>query len=262
MQFVVRFVGSSLISLSGLKKSYDNLLAVDGLDLEIGNELFIFLGPNGAGKTTTIKMMTGLLKPDAGSVKLNDIDLQYHPLEAKKQFGYVPEQPHLYEKLTPNEFISFIINVYNVPADAGERRRQQLFEIFEIAERANDLIEELSNGMQKKVALAAALVHQPKILFLDEPTVALDPKAARNLKDILRRLIDKGTTVFMTTHILEVAENMCDRIGIINKGQLCAVGSLQDLREQYGEHSSLEDIFLKLTGETYTSKIDEFLQDS
>jgi ABC-2 type transport system ATP-binding protein len=249
-----------LISLSGLKKSFDDLLAVDGLDLKVNNELFIFLGPNGAGKTTTIKMMTGLLNPDAGSVLLNDIDLQRHPIEAKKQFGYVPEQPTLYDKLTPNEFIDFIINVYKMPGDVGLHQKQKLFEIFEIADRANDLIEDLSNGMQKKVSLVAALVHQPKILFLDEPTVALDPKAARNLKDILRGLIEKGVTVFMTTHILEVAENMCDRVGILNKGKLCAVGSLSELRQQHGKDLSLEDIFLKLTGDVWSSQVDDYLQ--
>ena len=207
-------------------------------------------------------MLTGLLTPDAGSIKLDDIDLHKNPLDAKRRFGYVPEQPNLYEKLTANEFIDFLLKVYNVPPDIGIRRMHQLFEIFEIAERADDVIEELSNGMQKKVALVAALVHQPQILFLDEPTVALDPKAARNLKDILRRLIDKGVCVFMTTHILEVAESMCDRIGIIDKGRLCAVGTVEQLRQQHGKSSSLEDIFLHLTGNAHTTKIDEFVTGS
>ncbi len=251
-----------MISLTGLKKSYDNLLAVDGLDLFVGNELFIFLGPNGAGKTTTIKMMTGLLKPDAGTVVLNGINVHDNPIEAKKQFGYVPEQPNLYDKLTPAEFIDFIVQVYQMPPDVAQQRKQQLFEILEINERADDLIEDLSNGMKKKVALVAALVHQPKILFLDEPTAALDPKAARNLKTIVRGLVNKGATVFMTTHILEVAETMCDRVGIINKGTLCAVGSLPELRQQHGEQASLEDIFLTLTGDAWTSQIDDFLQGS
>ncbi len=250
----------NLISLSGLKKSYDNVLAVDGLDLNVSNELFIFLGPNGAGKTTTIKMMTGLLKPDAGSVVLNGIDLHKNPLAAKRQFGYAPEQPNLYDKLTPNEFIDFIINVYNMDAAIGEQRKRQLFEIFEIVDKANELIEELSNGMKKKVSLVAALVHQPKIIFLDEPTAALDPKAAKNLKDILRALVNKGVTVFMTTHILEVAEQMCDRVGIINKGTLCAVDALPALRQQHGEDLSLESIFLKLTGDAWSSHIDDYLQ--
>ena len=250
-----------MITISNLTKSFENKIAVDHLDLQVGNELFIFLGPNGAGKTTTIKMVTGLLTPDAGDVTLNGIELQHHPMDAKRQFGYAPEQPNLYDKLTANEFIDFIINVYRMPAEAGQLRKQQLFDIFEISERQGDLIEDLSNGMKKKISLIAALVHQPKILFLDEPTTSLDPKAARHLKDILRGLINKGSTVFMTTHILEVAETMCDRIGIINRGKLLTVGPLESLRQQFGE-LSLEDMFLKLTGETYDSKIKKFLQDS
>ncbi|MBN1481524.1 ABC transporter ATP-binding protein [candidate division KSB1 bacterium] len=251
-----------MISVVNLTKSFDKRLAVDHVDLEVANELFIFLGPNGAGKTTTIKMITGLLRPDEGEVVLGGIHLLQKPVEAKRQFGYAPEQPNLYEKLTATEFIDFIMSVYNTPYESGRVRMQQLFEIFEIADRANDLIEDLSHGMKKKVSLIAALIHQPKILFLDEPTVALDPKAARNLKDILFGLIKKNVTVFMTTHILQVAETMCDRIGIINKGKLCAIGSLAELRQQHGEHLSLEDLFLKLTGEPYTSKIDEFLRTS
>ncbi|MBN1560859.1 ABC transporter ATP-binding protein [candidate division KSB1 bacterium] len=250
-----------MIKISGLTKSFDNVVAVDHLDLEVGDELFIFLGPNGAGKTTTLKMMTGLLTPDEGTVQLNGISMRDEPLAAKRQFGYAPEQPNLYEKLTPNEFIQFILDIYGAP-DQGKARARQLFDIFELSERQHDLIEDLSGGMKKKVSLIAALVHQPKILFLDEPTAALDPKAARHLKDILRGLVRKGVTVFMTTHILEVAETMCDRIAIINKGKLCAIGALDRLRVQYGSGLSLEDLFLKLTGEIYSSKIDEFLQDA
>jgi ABC-2 type transport system ATP-binding protein len=249
-----------MISVSSLTKTFNDKLAVDQIDLAIGNELFIFLGPNGAGKTTTIKMMTGLLKPTAGQVRINGVNLADDPMAAKSQFGYVPEQPALYEKLTPFEFIDFIINVYKMPFESGRLRMSQLFDIFELTERMHDRIEDLSGGMKKKISLIAALVHQPKILFLDEPTAALDPKAARNLKEILRGLIAKGAAVFMTTHILEVAETMCDRVGILNKGKLCAVGTLDELRRQYGATLSLEDLFLKLTGEAYSSKIDEFLE--
>jgi ABC-2 type transport system ATP-binding protein len=252
--------GGAAIAICGLTKSYGQTTAVDHLDMEIGGELFVFLGPNGAGKTTTIKLMTGLLTPDAGSIQLNGFDVQNDPIQAKRQFGYSPETPNLYEKLTPHEFIEFILTVYKVPLVAGKSRMEQLFDIFELTERADDLIEELSNGMKKKVSLIAAIIHQPKILFLDEPTVALDPKAARNLKDILRGLIQKGACVFMTTHILEVAEALCDRIGIINRGRLNAVGTLDELRQQYQPNGTLEDIFLHLTGEAYSNKIDEFLQ--
>ena len=248
-----------MISIWGLVKSYGRTLAVDHLDMEVGAELFVFLGPNGAGKTTTIKLMTGLLTPDAGSVTLNGFDIQKAPLDAKRQFGYAPEMPSLYEKLTPREFTEFILSVYHTPLAAGRERLQQLFDIFELTDQRDVLIEELSHGMKKKVSLIAALVHQPKILFLDEPTVSLDPKAVRNLKELLRGLTRKGVCVFMSTHILEVAEAMCDRIGIINKGKLCAVGTLDEMRRR-GDGASLEDIFLRLTGEAYSSKIDEYLQ--
>jgi ABC-2 type transport system ATP-binding protein len=252
--------GRAVITIRDLTKSYGQTPAVDHLDMEIDSELFVFLGPNGAGKTTTIKLMTGLLTPDQGSIQLNGFDILKDPIQAKRQFGYAPESPNLYEKLTPHEFIEFILAVYKVPFEAGKSRMEQLFDIFELTERADDLIEELSNGMKKKVSLIAALIHQPKILFLDEPTVALDPKAARNLKEILRGLVQKGVCVFMTTHILEVAEVMCDRVGIINRGRLNAVGTLNELRQHYQSNTSLEDIFLHITGEAYSSKIDEFLQ--
>lgn len=252
--------GKSVITIRDLTKSYGQTPAVDHLDMTIDSELFVFLGPNGAGKTTAIKLMTGLLTPDQGSIQLNGFDIQKDPIQAKRQFGYAPESPNLYEKLTPREFIEFIFTIYKVPHKTGNSRMEQLFDIFELTERADDLIEELSNGMKKKVSLIAALIHQPKILFLDEPTVALDPKAVRNLKEILRGLIQKGVCVFMTTHILEVAETMCDRIGIINRGRLNAVGTLDELRRQDQSAGTLEDIFLHLTGEAYSNKIDEFLQ--
>ena len=250
-----------MITATQLTKSFGTILAVDHIDLKVGSEIFGFLGPNGAGKTTTIKMLTGLLHPDSGQVQINGVDLFAHSVDAKRQFGFVPEQPNLYEKLTATEFIDFVIAIYNAPYESSCRRMRQLFEIFEIEERANTLIEDLSNGMKKKISIVAALVHQPKILFLDEPTASLDPKAARNLKDILRGLVDKGSAVFMTTHVLETAEQMCDRVGIINKGRLCAIGAVENLQREFGSGLSLEDMFLKLTGEAYTSKVDEFLQD-
>ena len=250
-----------MLNISHLTKSFGNIKAVDDLTLNVANELFVFLGPNGAGKTTSIKMMTGLLTPDSGTVTLNDISLNDSPIQAKRLFGYVSETPTLYDKLTIVEFLDFIMTVYNVSYEAGRNRMLQLFDIFEITERANDLIEELSGGMKKKVSLIAALLHQPEILFLDEPTSALDPKAARNLKDMLRGFVQKGKTVFMTTHILEVAETMCDRVGIINQGKLCALGTLDELRREYGTDLSLEDVFLKITGESVRSKVDEFLKD-
>ncbi len=250
-----------MISLVDLTKYYGKKLALDGLNLEVGRELFVFLGPNGAGKTSTIKLMTGLLRPDRGTILLDGIDIQKHPTDAKHKFGYAPEAPVLYEKLTPREFIEFILAVAKIPQDAGRARMEQLFDIFELGEQADVLIEELSLGMKKKVTLTAALVRRAPILFLDEPTTSLDPKAVRNLKDILRGLTAQGNCVFMSTHILEVAEAMCDRIGIINHGKLIAVGNPDELRRNYGADATLEDIFLHLTGEPYSDKVEEFLQN-
>jgi ABC-2 type transport system ATP-binding protein len=252
-----------MISVVNLSKKYGATLAVDDLTLQVDKELFVFLGPNGAGKTTTIKMMTGLLAPSGGSIHINDIDLASRPLEAKKNIGLVPEQPFLYEKLSGREFLQFVTSVYEVPHGDARRRLDRLFEIFDLTDRADDLIESYSHGMKQKVALAGALVHDPKVLFLDEPTIGLDPKAARNLKDILRGLVDKGTTVFMSTHILEVAERMCDRIGIIHKGKLAALGTLQELRGTASEKTeNLEDLFLHLTGSSPKVQIEEFIQDN
>jgi len=252
-----------MIKVNNLVKYFADRSAVQQVSLDIGAELFVFLGPNGAGKTTTIKMMTGLLKPDAGSVELKGINLHQYPLAAKQLFGLVPEEPALYEKLTAAEFVGFMAQLYKVNKTDAEKRMAQLFEIFEITDRRNDLLEDFSHGMKQKVSLSGALVHDPEILFLDEPTVGLDPKSARNLKDLLRGLVDKGHAVFMSTHILEVAERMCDRVGIIHQGRLIAVGTLEQLAQQAGKPgASLEDIFLTLTGDTEQEGLVRFLEAS
>jgi ABC-2 type transport system ATP-binding protein len=252
-----------MIKVQNLSKYFGNRPAVDQVTFDIGRELFVFLGPNGAGKTTTIKMMTGLLKPDAGSVHLKGIDLQQQPLVAKQLFGLVQEEPVLYDKLTAAEFVQFMARVYNVPKADATKRMAQLFEIFEISDRSHDLIEDFSHGMKQKTALIGALIHDPEILFLDEPSVGLDPKSARNLKDMLAGLVDKGHTVFMSTHILELAERMCDRVGIIHQGRLIAMGSLQQLAQQAGKPgASLEDIFLALTGDTEQEGLVRFLEEN
>jgi ABC-2 type transport system ATP-binding protein len=249
-----------MLQVEHLRKSFGDRVAVQDLSLHIDKELFIFLGPNGAGKTTSIKLMTGLLQPDQGHVRIDDIDLAQNPLAAKRLFGLVQEEPVLYEKLTPREFVRFMARLYQVPDPDTSRRMEQLFEIFEIADRADELIEEFSHGMKQKVALSGALVHEPKVLFLDEPTVGLDPKAARNLKDLLRGLVERGTTIFMSTHILEVAERMCDRVGIIHDGSLIAMGTMAELREKVAaKKASLEDIFLQLTGSDDGQDVDRFL---
>jgi len=250
-----------MISVQNLTKKYDGFTAVDSLNLDVEHELFVFLGPNGAGKTTTIKMMTGLLRPTAGSVTVGGIDLLKNPVEAKRHFGLVPEQPYLFEKLTAKEFVSFMAAVYRVPRADASQRMDQLFDIFEMSDRVDDLIENFSHGMKQKVALIAALIHNPKVLFLDEPTIGLDPRAAHNLKEILRGLVNKGTTIFLSTHILEMAEKMCDRIGIIHKGKLLALGSLEELlSKSHNSAKSLEALFLELTGTTDMGKIETFLE--
>ncbi|WP_456276302.1 ABC transporter ATP-binding protein [Bacillus sp. AK128] len=238
------------IKLTSLSKSYRNHDAVKSLNLEVKKgELFGFLGPNGAGKTTTIKMMTGLLEPTSGAAEIYGTDIWQHPIEAKRKIAYVPDQPNLYPKLTGWDYLNFIASVFRIPKEQYEARAEELLEVFNLTAQANDLIESYSHGMKQKIAICGALVHEPDVLFLDEPTVGLDPKSARNLKNLLRKLCDDGMTAFVSTHILEIAEQMCDRVGIILDGKIIALGTMDELRESKGnENQSLEDIFLELTG--------------
>lgn len=235
-----------------LCKRFGTLMAVDGLDLEVRQgELFGFLGPNGAGKTTTIRMLTGLLRPTAGRVLIGGYDVQREPVRAKALLGYVPDEPVLYEKLTGREFLTFMADLYRVDGSRRRERIPELLELFGLSERGDDLIQSYSRGMRQKLAVAGALVHEPRVLILDEPTVGLDPRSARVLKDVLRALVARGVTVFMSTHVLEIAERMCTRVGIVDRGHLVASGTMQELRAQAREDSAtLEDIFLKLTGGT------------
>ncbi|MBC7338294.1 MAG: ABC transporter ATP-binding protein [Firmicutes bacterium] len=241
-----------MIKTDGLCKRYGTLTAVDGLNLEVGpGELFGFLGPNGAGKTTTIRMLTGLLRPTAGRVFIGGYDVQREPVRAKALLGYVPDEPVLYEKLTGREFLTFMADLYRVDGSRRNERIPELLELFGLTERGDDLIQSYSRGMRQKIAVAGALVHEPRVLVLDEPTVGLDPRSARVLKDVLRALTGRGVTVFMSTHVLEIAERMCTRVGIIDRGRLIACGTMEELRAQAREDSAtLEDIFLKLTGGT------------
>jgi ABC-2 type transport system ATP-binding protein len=251
-----------LILATNLTKNYDGLLAVDDLSLQVSNELFVFLGPNGAGKTTTIKMMTGLLKPTSGTITIEGYDLLQQPVKAKRMFGLVPDTPVLYDKLSLREFLEFIGNIYEVDRNAFKRRFDQLIDLFDLDNRVNDLIQNFSHGMKQKCILAAALIHDPKVLFLDEPTVGLDPKSARNLKDLLRGLVKKGTTVFMSTHILEIAEAMCDRVAIINQGKIATLGTMDELRvHSKQKNQSLEEIFLELTGGSEYDEVLKYLED-
>ncbi|TQS75401.1 ABC transporter ATP-binding protein [Ornithinibacillus gellani] len=239
------------IQISGLTKAYGRNEAVKHIHLDVQKgELFGFLGPNGAGKTTTIKMMTGLLEPSEGTIELNGVDIWKEPIKAKQLISYVPDQPNLYPKLTGWEYLEFISSVFRMEKDTYEKNANELLAIFGLKDRADELIESYSHGMKQKIAICGALVHDPDILFLDEPTVGLDPKSARNLKNLLRSRCDDGMTVFITTHILEIAEQMCDRIGIISHGDIIALGTMDELRAlEGGSAGSLEDIFLELTGD-------------
>ena len=237
------------IEAAHLTKTYGALTAVQDVSLYIRpGEIYGFLGPNGAGKTTTIKMLVGLLKPSAGVARIDGYDVQRQPLMAKARLGYVPDQPVLYDKLRGREFLQFVARLYRVDATRAARRAEELLRVFDLADAGGELVEGYSHGMRQKLALAGALIHRPTVLFLDEPTVGLDPKSARLIKDLLLQLRDSGVAVMMSTHILEIAERMCDRVGIIERGRLIAEGSVAELRSRQGGTQSLEDIFLELTG--------------
>jgi ABC-2 type transport system ATP-binding protein len=251
--------GVPAVEARNLRKSYGEHIAVKGVDLTIGRgEIVGFLGPNGAGKTTTIKMLTGLLKPTMGSAAILGHDIERDPIAAKAAFGYVPDTPNLYGKLRGWEYLRFMARLYRVPVEQAERRAAELLRLFDLTEAASDLIEGYSHGMSQKMALAGALVHDPQVLFLDEPTVGLDPRSARLIKDLLVQLGERGVAVFLSTHILEIAERMCDRVVIINKGEIVASGTLAELRSQ-GREGSLEDIFRSLTGGAEYAAIAEVL---
>jgi len=237
------------IVCQALTKRFGSLTALDTLDLAVPRgELFGFLGPNGAGKTTTIKLLTGLLRPTSGSATIGGFSITERPLDAKRLIGYVPDNPFLYEKLTGREFLSFMADLYSVAHAGRADKIDSLLARFDLAEKRDELIQGYSRGMRQKIALAGALIHDPSVVFLDEPTAGLDPKSARLMKDVLRSLCRGGAAVFVSTHILDVAERMCDRFGIINRGKLIATGTMDELRTLAAStNTSLEDIFLELT---------------
>jgi ABC-2 type transport system ATP-binding protein len=252
---------SPLIVTEHLLKRFGQKAAVNDVSFEVhAGEIFGFLGPNGAGKTTTIKMIVGLLQPSAGTVRVAGYDVQTQSLQAKAASGYVPDTPNLYAKLTGRELLRFVGDLYEVDRIQVGRRSEELLKLFDLDQAADDPIDSYSHGMQQKTALAAALIHDPKVLVLDEPTVGLDPRSARLIKDMLRQMADRGAAVFLSTHILEIAERMCDRIGIINKGELIAMGSMEELRRLGKGETSLEDIFLSLTGGAEYAEITEVLK--
>jgi len=238
-----------MVEIKNLSKSYNKgtVKAVDNLNLKIERgEIFGFLGPNGAGKTTTIKMMVGLLNPDEGSININGYDMSKNPLEVKQSIGYVPDNHDVYERLTGIEYLNFMADVYRVPKEVRTERMNYFLDLFELRDAASDLIKTYSHGMKQKIVLIGALLHNPALWIMDEPMVGLDPKSSHLLKELMRKHCDEGNTVFFSTHILEVAERLCDRIGIIHKGKLVAIGTMDELRKS-DRAESLEKIFLELT---------------
>lgn len=239
---------SYMIEAKGLSKRFGEHLAVDGVSFNINpGEIVGFLGPNGAGKTTTIKMITGLLAPDQGQALVTGLDIQREPLKAKAQFAYVPDTPNLYGKLKATEYLRFMGQLYHVPAEVADERMKRLLDLFELTAQAGTYLDGFSHGMQQKVAVIGALLHNPKVVLLDEPTVGLDPRSARLVKDLLLQHRDNGNSVFFSSHILEIVEHMCDRVIIIDKGRILADAPVGELRRMRGDQS-LEDIFLELTG--------------
>jgi len=239
-----------MIKLQNVSKSYSkgSVKAVDNINLDVkSGEIFGFLGPNGAGKTTTIKMIVGILKQDSGNITIDGIDTIDNPIEAKMKFSYVPDSPELYDKLTGIDYLNFLSDIYKVSKEDRIDRIKKYSSLFEIENSLGDFIESYSHGMKQKLALVGALVHEPDIFILDEPMVGLDPKSAFNLKKHMRERCENGKTVFFSTHVMEVAEKICDRIAIISKGKIIAVGTIEELRNMADDETSLENIFLELT---------------
>lgn len=233
-----------------MTKRYGAFTAVNRVDLDVQRgEIFGFLGPNGAGKTTTIRMVAGVLRPSAGQVLVGGDDQARHPEKAKARLGYIPDRPYLYEKLSGGEFLRFVAGLWGRTGEAVTARADRLLELFQLTPWKDELIESYSHGMRQKILISSALIHQPELIVVDEPMVGLDPRAARLLKDLFRTFCGHGGTIFLSTHTLEVAEALCDRIAIIHEGSIIALGTMDELRAQAeagGAH--LEEIFLKVTG--------------
>jgi ABC-2 type transport system ATP-binding protein len=234
---------------------------VDRIDLEVRRgELFGLLGPNGAGKTTTMRMIAGILQPTSGSVEIGGDDLVRRPRSAKARLGFIPDRPFVYDKLTGAEFLRFAAALYSQEGAAVERRIDELLELFDLAPWKDELTESYSHGMRQKLIICSALVHRPEVIVVDEPMIGLDPRSARLLKDLFRGFVARGGTVLMSTHTLEIAEAMCDRIAIVQGGRIVALGTMAELREQTASgHASLEDLFLKLTGGLGEPELDAIL---
>ncbi|GAA3399735.1 ABC transporter ATP-binding protein [Paenibacillus hodogayensis] len=240
-----------MIELSYITKSYNGKgKAVDNVTLTVnGGEIFGFLGPNGAGKTTTIKMMTGIAKPDKGTIRMNGYDVAADPIQAKKQFGYVPDSPDLFLRLKGLEYLNFMADMYEVPKPLRKERIETLGRRFDMEQALSDPIQSYSHGMRQKIVIMGVLIHDPEVWILDEPLTGLDPKSSYTLKEMMREHAAAGKTVFFSTHVLEVAEKLCDRVAIINKGDILFCGTFKEMQERFQSDLSLEKLFLELTGD-------------
>jgi len=238
-----------MISINNITKSYNGTYkAVDNLNLEIKDgEIYGLLGPNGAGKTTTIKMITGIISPTSGNIEINSIDINKNPIKAKEQFGYVPDSPDMFLRLTGIEYLNFMADVYGVSKEDRTERIKEMSKRFGMESAIGDKIQAYSHGMRQKIILIGVMVHKPKVWILDEPMTGLDPKAAFTLKEMMREHADAGNTVVFSTHVLEVAEKICDKVAIINKGQLIFNGTLKSMKDEFKENESLEEMFLEMT---------------
>lgn len=245
-----------------VSKSFGNVRAVNDLNLAVSaGEIRGLLGPNGSGKTTAMKMVMGILRPDAGEIFVNDIDVKSRPVDSRRFVGYVPEIPQIYEYLTASEYLDFVSEAYGISGDTRKHRVQEFLDAFQISDRVNEVMSGFSQGMRQKIAITSALIHRPRVLILDEALNGLDPRSAKIVKDILHRLAQEGVAILFSTHVLEIAEVVCNRVTILNKGTVLAEGSVQELRSLTGmQGSSLEDVFLKLTGSEDTARIAEALR--
>jgi len=235
-----------MLKLERVEKQYGRFQALQPLDLEIrAGEVFGFLGPNGAGKTTTIRMIAGVLAPTAGRITIDGLDIGLHPVESKRKVGYVPDRPYLYEKLTAREFLAFVGRLYGIPREDITFRSEALLGAHGLLDRADELVEAFSHGMKQRLVLSAALIHEPPVLVVDEPMVGLDPHGARMIKDLFKSLAAEGRTLFLSTHSLDVAQEVCHRVGILYKGRLVALGTMDELTAS----ADLEEVFLRITEE-------------
>ncbi|HUJ10625.1 MAG TPA: ABC transporter ATP-binding protein [Verrucomicrobiae bacterium] len=239
-----------MIRTENLTKRYGELVAVRDLNLDLPQgRFFAFLGPNAAGKTTTIKLLAGLLKPTSGRAFVGGYDIQKDPIAARRVLSFVPDTPFLYDKLEPMEFMLFVGQLYGMQRSEVVRASDELFDLFDLDNTRNQLIENLSHGTRQRLVIASALLHEPKVIIIDEPMIGLDPRSARVVKNVLKKRSQAGVTIFLSTHILSIAEELADQIGILNHGKLIAIGNIDELRQMSGQVGALEDAFLALTRE-------------